>query len=83
MEPTQRTVLVELDSRRRTALGKIGRHQRYLVTEEHDGTLIWSPAVVLTEAEARLRANPELLERIEHDMAHSDGGTTDRPRRKN
>ncbi|HEY5857194.1 MAG TPA: hypothetical protein VIW24_24960 [Aldersonia sp.] len=83
MSTTERTnVLIELDSRRRTDLGKIGRHQRYLVTEEEDGTLIWTPAVVMSEAEARLRANPELLARIEYELAHPELDASDRPRRK-
>ena len=83
MSTTERTnVLIELDSRRRTGLAKIGRHQRYLVTEEEDGTLIWTPAVVMSEAEARLHANPELLARIEYELAHPELDRSDRPRRK-
>lgn len=38
--------LVELDSRRRVSLGRLGRHRRYLVREEKDGTLIFEPAVM-------------------------------------
>jgi hypothetical protein len=60
-------VLIELDERRRASFGKIGRpeHRRYLVHEENDGTLVLHPAVVMTETEARLLANPELTEQIE------------------
>lgn len=63
--------LVELDSRRRVALGRLGRpeHQRYLVTEEPDGTLVFTPAVVMTAHEAALLRNPELVEQIEADQA--------------
>lgn len=59
-------LLVELDDRRRVSLGRIGRqeHTRYLVTEEPDGTLVFTPAVVLSELEAKLLANDELVERI-------------------
>lgn len=41
--------VIELDDRRRAALGKIGHkdHSRYLVTEQEDGTLIWTPAAVV------------------------------------
>jgi hypothetical protein len=78
-------VLIELDDRRRVSLGKVGRpeHRRYLVHEESDGTLVLHPAVVLTETEARLAANPELVERIER--AISDPSTLvrrGRPKRK-
>jgi hypothetical protein len=60
-------VLIELDDRRRVSLGKVGRpeHRRYLVHEESDGTLVLHPAVVMTESEARLMANPELASQIE------------------
>lgn len=59
-------LLVELDDRRRVSLGRIGRqeHTRYLVTEEPDGTLVFTPAVVLSELEAKLLVNDELVERI-------------------
>lgn len=61
------TMLIELDSRRRVALGKIGNpeHSRYIVTEQPDGTLIFSPAVVMTEHEAALLRHPEIIERIQ------------------
>lgn len=65
------STLIELDDRRRAPLGKIGRaeHRRYLVDEEPDGTLVLVPAVVMTEMEARLLANPELVGRIEEAIA--------------
>lgn len=56
--------LIELDSRRRTALGKVGRHSRYLVRETPTGTLIFEPAVVLTELEAALLARPDILAEV-------------------
>jgi hypothetical protein len=77
MSPT----LVELDDRRRISLGKIGRHSRYLVHEEDDGTIILEPAVVLSEAEARLMANAELVSQIEDNRAHSERGQS-RPVRR-
>lgn len=65
--------LVELDSRRRAALGRLAHHDRYLVTEEPDGTLIFTPAVVMTDLEARLlRNNPKLVEALEAKMAHPE-----------
>ncbi len=56
--------LIELDSRRRTTV-RTGHHSRYLVTEEDDGTLIWRPAVVLTEDELALRDAPWLVNQID------------------
>jgi hypothetical protein len=64
-------VMVELDDRRRLSLGKIGRHTRYLVREESDGTLILQPAVVMTEFEARLLASPQVTEQIKASQADS------------
>ena len=59
-------LLVELDGRLRVSLGKLGvtPHSRYLVTKEADGRLIFTPATVVPEIEARFLANTELLERI-------------------
>jgi hypothetical protein len=78
-------VLVELDERRRTSLGKVGRkeHTRYLVEEEADGTLIWRPAVVMAEHELRfMEAYPEEYARIRAEQADPDPGRLrDRPGR--
>lgn len=64
-------ILLELDERRRGSLGRIGRkeHRRYLVTEEPDGTIVLTPAVVLSEIEARFLANSDLVERVEANRA--------------
>jgi len=63
--------LVELDDRRRVSLGKVGRpeHTRYIVEEEPDGTLVLTPAVVMSELEAKLLASRELVERINANRA--------------
>jgi hypothetical protein len=55
--------IIELDDRRRASLGRIGRpeHKRYLVEEQDNGTLILTPAVVLTETEYELLRNPALV----------------------
>jgi hypothetical protein len=62
METTS-AIMVELDEQRRLSLDKVGRHSRYLVREERDGTLIFEPATVsgLTEFEARVLANEEIM----------------------
>jgi hypothetical protein len=64
-------VLVELDNRRRASLGRLGNpeHRYYLGHTEPDGRIVLVPAVVMPEAEARLRGNPELLGQIEHTVA--------------
>ena len=71
VETNNMAQLVELDSRRRAALGRIGNldHTRYLVEEEPDGSLLFTPAVVMTAYEAALLRNPELVARIESDLA--------------
>ena len=75
--------LVELDSRRRVALGRLGNpeHSRYLVTEQPDGTLVFTPAVVMTAHEAALLRHPELVERIEADRADPSRATPSKARR--
>lgn len=59
--------LVEVDSRRRVALAKLGRKEdtRYLVEEQTDGTLVLTPAAVMPQAFADLFSNPELLAIVE------------------
>jgi hypothetical protein len=78
-------ILIELDDRRRASFGRIGRpeHRRYLAHEEADGTLVLVPAVVMPESQARLLANPELVERIERVVAEPESRVRRaRPRRK-
>lgn len=78
-------VLIELDERRRVSLGKIGRpeHRRYLAHEEPDGTLVFVPAVVVPESQARLLANHDLVEQIERTVAEpSTRVRRGRPQRK-
>ena len=64
--------LIELDSRRRASLAKLAKHDRYLASEEADGTIVLVPAVVITELEARFRANPALVAQVEDNMAHPE-----------
>jgi len=74
--------LLELDERRRTSLGKIGRQQdrRYLVTELPDGTVILRPAVVLSEAELRLLSDPDRLARVDAALADPESAVPWTPR---
>ncbi len=75
--------LVELDSRRRAALGRLGNpeHTLYLVDEEADGTLIFTPAVVIPAHEAALLRHPELLAQIETDQSDPSRAVRSRARR--
>lgn len=63
--------MIELDDRRRVSLGRIGKpeHNRYLVEEQADGTLVLIPAVVLTETEYLLLRSPELVASINEVIA--------------
>lgn len=63
--------LVEVDSRRRVALARLGRREdtRYLVEEYEDGTLVFTPAAVMPQAFADLMANTELLAQVERGEA--------------
>ena len=71
-------ILIELDSRRRVSLGRVGRaeHTRYLANEQPDGTVILTPAVVMSETEARILSDPVLAASI---LARRDGPTVFRP----
>lgn len=65
--------LIELDSRKRAPLRQLAQHQRYLVTVDEDGVLIFTPAVVMTEFEAAFRnAAPELYANVVDSTKHPD-----------
>ncbi|BEL42015.1 hypothetical protein [Mycobacteroides abscessus] len=67
--------LIELDSRRRAALAKIARHDRYIATIADDGTVTLTPAIVRSVLEDRLRQNPGYIDQLEHDAAHPENAT--------
>ena len=75
--------LIELDARRRVALGRLGNpeHSRYLVTEHPDGTLLFTPAVVMSAHEAALLRHPELVEQIKADLADPSRAAPSKARR--
>lgn len=64
-------ILLELDDRRRLPLGRISREedQRYLAAVHPDGTIVLKPAHVVTEAQLRFWANPEVMRQVEESMA--------------
>ena len=77
------TQLVELDARRRVALGRLGNpeHDRYLVTEHTDGTLVFTAGVVMSVHEEALLRHPELIEQIEADQADPSQAVHSKARR--
>ena len=59
--------VVEVDSRRRISLSKIGRpeYTRYFVHAQPDGTIVLTPAVVMTALEAKVLADSRLARRFQ------------------
>jgi hypothetical protein len=74
--------LLEVDARRRLSLGVLAEHDRYLATVEDDGTIVLTPAVVLSVAEARLHAARETEREIDEFLASPEiGSRRTRPKR--
>ena len=67
--------LLEVDSRRRISLGPLAQHDRYLVEVEEDGTIVLTPAVVISAAQARLLAAAETSRRIDEFLDHPETGS--------
>lgn len=57
--------LLEVDVRRRISLGPLAKHDRYLAEVEEDGTIVLTPAVVISLAEARLHGATETSARVD------------------
>lgn len=74
--------IIELDTRRRASLGILATHDRYLVEVEPDGTIVLTPAVVMSSAEAALLERPDILKKIEDNRAAGLPGPRRRPARK-
>jgi hypothetical protein len=81
MEADKQSVL-EVDSRRRISLGALAEHDRYLVDVEEDGTIVLTPAVVMSAAQARLLAAAETSRKIDEFLDHPETGSRrSRPQR--
>ncbi|HEU0191299.1 MAG TPA: hypothetical protein VFR17_08515 [Mycobacterium sp.] len=65
-------VIIDVDNRRRISLGKLARHDRYLATEQPDGTIVFEPAAVLTKAEEAYLRNAALQRQIDDNRAHPE-----------
>jgi len=71
--------LIELDSRKRASLKLIAKHERYLVEVEGDGTIVLTPAVVMSTSEARLMERGDILEQVDANRAAGLPGKRTRP----
>jgi len=74
VDETKQSVL-EVDSRRRISLGPLAEHDRYLVEVEEDGTIVLTPAVVMSVAQAQLLAATETSRRIDDFLDHPETGS--------
>jgi hypothetical protein len=72
---TDRRSLLEVDARGRISIGSLATHDRYLVEVEDDGTIVLTPAVVMSAVEARLHAATETSRRIDEFLDHPETGS--------
>jgi len=72
VQETAHAPLVEVDSRKRVSLSRFGveEHARYLVALEAGGRIVLTPAVVMSETEAKFLAHPELVAEIRGNLAN-------------
>jgi hypothetical protein len=57
--------LIEVDERGRTSLGRLRPAAgRYLGEVQSDGTVVLHPATIMTSAQARLLARPDVMDAI-------------------
>lgn len=73
-------MLLEVDARNRLSLGNLAKAKQYLVEVDPSGVITLSPAVVMTEMEARLLARPDILAQVE--ASRASGEDAGRPRRR-
>lgn len=71
----QEQSMLEVDSRRRISLGPLAEHDRYLVDVEEDGTIVLTPAVVMSAAQARLLAATETSRKIDEFLEQPEIGS--------
>lgn len=73
--PDERQTLLEVDGRRRISLGPLAKSERYLAAVEDDGTIVLTPAVVMSVVEARLHAATETSRRIDEFLDNPETGS--------
>jgi hypothetical protein len=74
-QESERQSLLEVDSRRRISLGALAEHDRYLVEVEADGTIVLTPAIVMSAAQVRLLAAAETSRKIDEFLEHPETGS--------
>jgi len=74
------TVIIEVDARKRVSLGGLATAERYIADVDDSGVITLSPAVVMTEMEARLLARPDILAAVEKSRASAEDAG--RPQRR-
>lgn len=70
------TYLVEVDSRKRVSLGGVAGEPgtRYMAEVDEEGVITLSPAVIMTELEARLLQRPDIMAAVEHSRRTLESG---------
>lgn len=73
--------VIEVDARKRVSLGSfVTPGKRYIVSTDSSGAILLTPAVVMSELEARLLSRPDILGAVERSRAA--GVFVDRPERQ-
>jgi hypothetical protein len=75
MATVERKSLLEVDARRRISLGPLATHDLYLVEVEDDGTIVLTPAVVLSATEARFQAATETSRKVDEFLDNPEVGS--------
>lgn len=78
---TDDVILLEVDSRRRLNLNKVGRHDRYTAIEHKDGSITLTPAIILSPADLQYLNDREIQDLVA--KAQEKAGTTVRRKRHN
>lgn len=73
-------ILLEVDSRRRLNLSKVGRHERYTAVEHEDGSITLTPAIILSPADLHYLKDREIQDLVA--KAQKNTGTTLRLERR-
>lgn len=73
-------ILLEVDSRRRLNLNKVGRHDRYTAVEHEDGSITLTPAIILSPADVQYLNDREMQDLVA--KAQEKTGTTIRRERR-
>lgn len=73
--------VIEVDARKRVSLGSlVAPGKRYIVETDSTGVIVLTPAVVMSETEARLLARPDIMEIVER--SRKTGIDAGRPQRQ-